>query len=261
MPTTARAKRAKKGPITLLPPELRPNIDHLVTEDDTPVDNLYSEKQQRLLTRPLYSSWKPSGGRSFLAMANVGMFFSVDEPPLVPDTLLSVGVKPRGDLRKKTERSYFFWEIGKPPDGVIEIVSNKEGEELGFKKFKYAELGIPYYIVWDPYEFLGTPQLHFFGLHSGVYKVQKSMWMPTIELGLKLWSGKFEDCEATWLRWCDQNGEPIPTGEERAEIERQRAETERQRAEKAEQRAKRLADKLRQLGVEPPNGAKEPSTK
>jgi hypothetical protein len=24
----------------LLPPELRPNVDHLVTEDDTPVDNI-----------------------------------------------------------------------------------------------------------------------------------------------------------------------------------------------------------------------------
>jgi len=28
-----------------------PNIDHIVTEDDEPVDNLFSEKQQRLLLR------------------------------------------------------------------------------------------------------------------------------------------------------------------------------------------------------------------
>ena len=36
--------------------EVTARINELVTEDDTPVDNLLSEKQQRLLTEPLYSS-------------------------------------------------------------------------------------------------------------------------------------------------------------------------------------------------------------
>jgi hypothetical protein len=36
----------------------RPNIDHLITEDDTPVDNLSSAVQQRLLVEPLYTTWK-----------------------------------------------------------------------------------------------------------------------------------------------------------------------------------------------------------
>ncbi len=36
-----------------------PDVSHLITEDDTPVDNLFSEKQQRLLTRPLYVTSKP----------------------------------------------------------------------------------------------------------------------------------------------------------------------------------------------------------
>jgi len=30
--------------------DVRPDVEHLVTEDDTPVDNLFSEKQKRLLT-------------------------------------------------------------------------------------------------------------------------------------------------------------------------------------------------------------------
>jgi len=48
------------------------DISHLVIEDDTPVDNLQSEKQQRLLVEPLYSSKAlPS---PFLAAANVGLF-------------------------------------------------------------------------------------------------------------------------------------------------------------------------------------------
>ena len=42
-----------------LPVELHPNIDHLVTEDGAPVDNQFSEKQQRLLVEVLYCSWQP----------------------------------------------------------------------------------------------------------------------------------------------------------------------------------------------------------
>lgn len=37
--------------------EVAPDTSGLITEDDTPVDSLPSEKQQRLLTEPLYSSW------------------------------------------------------------------------------------------------------------------------------------------------------------------------------------------------------------
>ena len=42
-------------------PGILPDIQNLVTEGDTPVDNMPSEKQQRLLTEPLYSSWAGSG--------------------------------------------------------------------------------------------------------------------------------------------------------------------------------------------------------
>jgi len=56
-------------------------VEHLVTEDDTPVDNLFSEKQQHFLTEPLYSSWMPpvsaehpTTPRRFIVAANVGIF-------------------------------------------------------------------------------------------------------------------------------------------------------------------------------------------
>jgi hypothetical protein len=49
------------------------NFDDLVTEDDEPVDNIFSEKQQRLLTESLYNGWKPE--QSFLTLANVGLFY------------------------------------------------------------------------------------------------------------------------------------------------------------------------------------------
>ena len=80
-------------PVTMLPLELRPDVEHLITEDDTPVDNLFSEKQQRLLTDPLYASWPgPGTDRPFLAMANVGLFYSVERTPFVPDMLCRTGI-------------------------------------------------------------------------------------------------------------------------------------------------------------------------
>ena len=60
-----------------------PDMGHIITEDDTAVDNVFSEKQQRLLVEPLYSSWQP--GKPFFAAANVGVFYAIRQPPLVPD--------------------------------------------------------------------------------------------------------------------------------------------------------------------------------
>ena len=51
---------------------LEPDLSHLVTEDDTPVDNRFSERQQRLLPHLLFSSWPE--GRPFEALSNVGLF-------------------------------------------------------------------------------------------------------------------------------------------------------------------------------------------
>ena len=64
-----------------LPPEYWPDVEHLVIEDDTPVDNLFSEKQQRLLTEPLYCSWAAEN-RKFLTAANVAVFYGLRLPPM-----------------------------------------------------------------------------------------------------------------------------------------------------------------------------------
>lgn len=235
-------------PLTVLPPELNPSVDRVVTEDNAPVDSIYSEKQMRLLTRPLYSSWAgPAGDGQFVALANVGMFFALNQPPLVPDVLLSVGVKVPSDVWPKRHRSYFFWEYGKPPDVLIEIVSNKEGGELTHKKDTYARIGVPLYVVWDPLKELSDTPLQAFGLHIKRFQTITPASFDVVGLGLHVWHGTFEQLEADWLRWCDRDGKLIPLGEERADAERQRAEA-------AEQRAARLEAQLRQLGVEPGNG-------
>jgi Uma2 family endonuclease len=251
----------------VLPPDVRPCVDHLVTEDDTPVDNVFSEKQQRLLTEPLYSSWtRAAEGREFVALANVGLFFAVRQPPFVPDMLLSLDVALPADLHPKPHRSYFVWEYGKPPDVVVEVVSNTEGGEDSVKLSGYARIGVRYYVIHDPEQLLSDQPLRAFQLEAMTYRpMDEPLWLTGVELGLNLWHGRYEDHENTWLRWVDANGTPIPTGAERADQERQRAEHEclraehqhqraeheRLRAEQERQRADRLADQLRRLGAEP----------
>ncbi len=214
-----------------------PNLDDLVTEDNQPVDSIFTEKQQRLLTEPLYSSWTPPVEGGFLALANVGWFYKYREPPLVPDVLLSLGVAPAGDLRSKEGRSYFQWLIGDPPQVIIEIVSDKRGGEESLKMRTYARLGVLYYAIFDPDDLLKHGTLRAFVLSRGAYEAIDPRWFPVVGLGLLLWTGAFEGQQQTWLRWCDKDGRPIPTGAERARRESERAE--------------RLAAQLRALGVEP----------
>lgn len=231
----------------------------LVTEDDEPVDNIFSDKQQRLLAESLYASWShPRFGKRFLAAANVGVFYEGRPTVLVPDLLLSLDAEPYPNVWEDEGRSYFVWVYGKPPDVVIEVVSNRKGDELGRKAELYWRLRVRYYVVFDPNHQLGDRTLQAFVNGVEDWLPADPNWLPGVELGLTLWQGEYEGLRTEWLRWRDQHGQLIPTGRERAEAEYQRAEAERQRAEaehqRAEaerQRAERFAARLRELGIEP----------
>jgi Uma2 family endonuclease len=218
--------------------DLRPDVEHLVIEDETPVDNFLSAKLQRLLVEILYSSWASLGmTRPFVADADIGIFSAVHQPPIVPDVFVSLDVRAAADFREKKNRTYFVWEFGKSPDVVIEIVSNREGNELGSKLSDYARLGVAYYVVFDPLQQLGDKLLWAFGLREGQYVTLAEPWLEQVGLGLTLWEGEFEGVRTTWLRWCDRNGKLLPTGAERAT--------------QAETKAAKLAARLRELGIDP----------
>jgi Uma2 family endonuclease len=224
------------GPLAPLPesqfvlrPEDIPDLDSLVVEDDAPMDSIFNEKQQRLLARPLYSSW-PGDGEPFLVLTNVGLFNTAKEPPLVPDCMLSLGVSAAEDIRAKENRTYLRWVIGKAPEVVIEVVSDRRGGEDALKQRQYARVGVSFYAVFDPDNLLKGGVLRAFALQRGKYVSVDPGWFEEVGLGLTLWPGSFEGVQQTWLRWCDRDGQVIPTGEERAE---------------------RLAAQLRALGIAP----------
>jgi Uma2 family endonuclease len=193
------------------------NYDELVTEDHKPVDRIFIEKLYRLLTHSLYASWPgPGPGRTFLVLANVGWFYQWKTPAVVPDVLLSLDVSGPKDLQAKEGHSYYQWDMGKQPNVIVEAVSDRTGGEESFKKALYARLGVPFYVVFDPNHFLSGDTLRTYQLSGGVHHLGDPGPWPAVGLGVRLWQGKFEGCEDTWLRWCDAKGEIIPTGEERA---------------------------------------------
>jgi hypothetical protein len=242
-----------------LPPEVIPNVDELVIEDGKPVDSVFTEQQQRLLVESGHCSWPgPGEGRTFKMYCNVGLFHRAKQPPLVPDVMLSLDVDPNVDLSSKENRSYLLWIIGKPPDVVIEIVSDRLGAEAGLKMRDYARIGVRYYVIFDPKDILGGGVLRVFELRGSGYAPIEPGWLPGVGIGLVLWDGVYEGQTARWLRWCDRQGQVIRTGRERADQERERADQERNRADDVarqldqERQAKeRLLARLRALGVEP----------
>lgn len=210
-------------------------IENLVTEDDEPVDNLFSAKQQRLLVETLYSSWNPidletGEKRKFFADSNIGLFFSVHQPPLVPDMFLSLDVEMSTDVNFNTHRSYFIWEFGKVPDVAVEIVSNRKGNELTGKLRDYARIGVTYYVVLDPFKSLGETTLQVYELGFGKrLRLKGDAILNEVGLETRLWQGDFEGISGEWLRWYDLEGNLILTGKESAE---------------------KMAQKLRDLGID-----------
>lgn len=231
-----------------------PDANQLITEDDTPMDNFASEKQQRLLVSSLYSTLQ---NQTFLAAANVGVYYTDLQPAIVPDVFLSLDVQVPQNWWEKQNRCYMVWRFGKPPEVAIEIVSNKEGDELVKKLQIYEHMRVSYYVVYDPIQQLGEQLLRIYEIRGRRYS-ETTNWLEQVGLGLTLWEGEFEGRQDVWLRWCYQDGSIIPTGDERAAQAEQRATQAEgraaqaeQRATQAEQRAQQLAEQLRAMGIDP----------
>jgi Uma2 family endonuclease len=186
-----------------------------------------------------------------------------------PDWFVVLGAK-RSRNQQELRLSYVIWQEEISPFLVIELASpGTEDEDLGRTereekkpptKWEVYEqiLQVPYYLIYDRYQ----NQLRGFVLNAGKYEPldlsEKKVWLEELGLGLALWQGEYEGVEGLWLRFCDADGNWIPTPSERAEQaeserdrQQQRAEQERQRANQAELELQKLRDKLRQLDIDP----------
>jgi len=218
------------------------DYDSLITEDDEPVDSLYSERQMRLLTDALYTSWNID--RIFMACANVGIYGDPPTVPIVPDVFLSMDVKPADNIWKKKHRCYMIDVFGKPPEVAIEVVSNTVGNERSSKLKIYESLGIKYYVIYDPEAHIFKTSLHAYELRNDRYiafswkKIQKNgIWFSDLQLGMRIQKGLYQSFNTEWLVWFDHEGNVLLAGEQKARSEAQRADTEANRANAEAQRA------------------------
>jgi Uma2 family endonuclease len=228
----------------MVPPEHVPCLDDLVTEDHKPVERIFTEKLYRLLTHSLYASWPgPVSGRTFLVLANVGWFYQYKKSPVVPDCLLALDVPLPENLHTKEGHSYYQWEMGKSPKVIIEIVSDRMGGEDVYKKNLYADLGVAYYAIFDPDHYLSEDTLQLWELRASHFERVEAGYWPDVGLGLTLWRGTFEGYTDTWLRWCDETGKVIPTGEEAAAQARDELAQARERIRELEEALRHAQDK------------------
>ena len=236
------------------PRQCLPSAEDLPDSDDIPVDNQLQHLIPGLLEAILALIW--SERKDWFFGVDMGIYYHPNEAAIVPDGFLALGV-PRiidSDLRL----SYVLWEEQKVPIMVLEVVSQIRRGEYTQKQEEYAQLGILYYVIYNPLR-KRKPRLEVYKLEDGKYQLLEGepVWLSEINLGIGREEGTYQGITREWLYWYDEKGERYLTSEERVlavteqlQQERQRAEAEKQRAEVERQRADRLAAKLRELGVE-----------
>ncbi len=213
-----------------------PSSEELPDSDDTPVDNELQDLIPGLLKAILALVW--ANRMDWFFGVDMGVYYDPEEPAIVPDGFLSLGVERVFD--ENLRRSYIFWEEDHiPPIMVLEIVSEKRRGEYTNKKNLYAELEVLYYVVYNPIRRRKSP-LEVYRLVNGEYNLQPQdnpIWLPEIGLGIGRERGTYQGITREWLYWYDDRGSRLLTPEERIL--------------QAEQKAERLAEKLRELGIDP----------
>jgi Uma2 family endonuclease len=198
------------------------------------VDNELQELIPSLLKSILRTLWK--GRMDWFFGIDMAIYTEPEQPPIVPDGFLCLNVDRHYD--EDLRLSYLLWEEEIPPIFVLEVVSTKPGGEYTTKLEKYTELGVLYYVIYNPKR-RRKPKLEIYKLINGKYELQSDnpCWMPEIGLGIGSERANYDDLTREWLYWYAENNRRYPTPDEQIEQERQRAD--------------RLAAKLRALGIDP----------
>ena len=251
----------------------------LPDSDDQPVDNELQLLLPTLLRAILSLVW--SDRNDWFLGVNMGLYYDPKQPAIGPDAFLSMGVPRYRGSERGLRLSYLLWQEQVVPQWVLEIVSQQPGGEYDKKLAKYAEIGVLYYVVYNP-EYWRRDQhepFEVYRLEQGRYvrHVGEPLWMPEIGLGIGRGRGLHEGIEQEWLYWFDQEGdrylEPMEVlareqqlraemeqrwlaeqallAEQQARLEAERLAAQEQQARReAEHRLQQLLAQLRQRGID-----------
>ena len=226
----------------------------LPDSDDTPVDNELQNIIPNLLRAVLLLIWAERTNWFFgVDMGIYDRAGQIRKTPIVPDGFLSLGV-----VRVKSSGgrlSYVLEEENNVvPLLVLEFVSKTYGEEYGQKMTTYAQLGVLYYVIYNPDYWRRDKHdpLEVYRLVEGKYERQSGepVWMPEIGLGIGREKGICEQWQRDWLYWYGEQGNRYPVPEEVIEQLRQRVEQLQQRATEMESLLARYRERFGELPPE-----------
>ena len=228
-----------------------PSAEELPSSDDTPVDNELQNLIPNLLLASLALIW-PERMDWFFGI-DMGIYYIPNQrypEPLVPDGFLSLGVERRKGKRGRL--SYVLWEENNiVPLLALECVSHKYGGEYDNKQQKYSQLGVLYYVVYNPD--YGQRDKHepfeVYRLVEREYVRQSGepFWMPEIGLGIGRGEGSYEGWTREWLFWYDQDDNRFPSPDEATEAQKRRAQQAEQRVAQMEALLKQYRDRFGNL--------------
>lgn len=228
--------------------KILPSSDELIDSDDIPVDNEDQNFVPNFLLFLLESIWKHR--EDWFFAVDMGVYHTTGlnpRVPVVPDAFLSLGVERRKS--GKSRRSYVVWEEQEiVPIFALEVVSQSPGGEYDEKMTVYRQLGVNYYVIYNPQFWQRDRHLPFevYKLVAGNYQLQKGepFWMPEIGLGIGRCDLPLDPLGREVLTWFNHQGDRYLTTEEQLNLERQRAEI-------AQQQLEFLLAQMRSLGIQP----------
>jgi len=192
-----------------------PTEEDLPCSDEKPVDSELQLLAGFLLRGILNHIW---GDRfDWLFAVNLGIYPDPYEPAIAPDAFLSLGVE-RVRENNKLRLSYLLYQEKVMPQWVLEVVSKKPGGEYSTKFRRYAEMGVLYYVIYNPSHYRRDKHEMFevYRLEKGKYILQvgSPVWMPEIGLGIGHEKSYQEGVNRDWLFWYDEEGDRyLPPGD------------------------------------------------
>ncbi|MDJ1170852.1 Uma2 family endonuclease [Roseofilum sp. BLCC_M154] len=250
-------------------PTKPPDHMDLPEEDGSVVKNFQEHPQSIILTDSIGSVMKrlhPDG--QYVIGHDSGIYWRLTDPPQrgceAPDWFYIRNVPPLLDGQYR--RSYVLWQEYIKPFVVLEFASGDGTEERDQTSLAVAnstEKSKPgKYWVYE--QVMRIPYYGIFSMSAGtleVYNLQDITYrkltpndrghypIPPLEVELGLWEGNYQNQHQQWLRWWDNQGNLLLTGEERAavaELERDRA---TERAEQAERSQREAIARLANMGL------------
>jgi Putative restriction endonuclease len=224
-----------------------PTAEDLPESDGLPVDSELQEFMSNFLKGLLIDAWADRNDWFF--GVDMGFYYSAGVPPVVPDGFLVVGVD-----RIKSENlrlSYVLWEEQVLPQLVLEVVSKTYRGEYNVKKDLYEDLGILYYVVYNPLR-KRKPSLEIYKLIQGKYvqMVGNPIWMPELGLGIGKERFNYQGYDREWVFWFDENNHRYLTAQERVQQSAERAIQSAKQATKSEQRVLKFKQEAQQAKQE-----------